>query len=208
MEQIITYLIDTYDPESIVLYGSYADGSYNAASDFDALVISPSAGHGKDTSVINGIQLDVWLFSPEETLDHRDFPQLYDSRIILDKNGKAEKFCREVKAYIDGFPTKSGAEIEANLVWCEKMFQRTVREDAEGYFRWHWLLCDSLEFYCDICYKFYFGPKKTLRWMEREDGAAFAKYSDALTFMDRSKLEQWIIFLRKQWDLAKSHGRE
>lgn len=198
MEKIVQYLMDRYDPESIILYGSYADGSYNSASDFDALVITSCADHKKDSSIMNGIQLDVFLISPEENLCGQNFPQLYDCRILLDKHGRASQLCSVVREYIDGLPGKSAEEIEMNLVWCEKMLRRTEREDAEGYFRWHWLLCDSLEIYCDIHRKFYFGPKKTLRKMEQEDSESYAIYADALACFDRVKLEQWITHLKRQ----------
>lgn len=195
MDQIIQYLLARYDPESVILYGSYADGSNNAASDFDALVITSCADHKRDTSLINGIQLDVFLFSPEEILCPRDFPQLYDCRILLDKHGSASQLCSNVRAYIDGLPGKSAEEIETNLVWCKKMLLRTDRGDTEGFFRWHWLLCDSLEIYCDIRRWFYFGPKKTLHRMEREDSAAFAVYGDALSCLEKEKLAKWVTYL-------------
>lgn len=39
---IIKYIMETYSPEAIIVYGSYADGSANENSDFDALVITDS----------------------------------------------------------------------------------------------------------------------------------------------------------------------
>lgn len=196
MENVIEYLINRYDPDSIILYGSYADGSNNLGSDFDALLISDHAAQSRDISVVNGIQLDVFLYRPEHDFCCEDLPQLYDCRIILDKHGKAAQLCNSVKKYIDGFQSKTREEIEVNLAWCEKMLLRTNRGDAEGYYRWHWMLCDSLEFYCDICRKFYFGPKKTLRWMEKEQPAAFKIYNDALSCFEQDKLVKWIEYLR------------
>lgn len=43
-DRIIDYLKETYQPEAIIAYGSFADGSANSNSDFDALVI---AGKGR-----------------------------------------------------------------------------------------------------------------------------------------------------------------
>ncbi|MBR2288091.1 MAG: nucleotidyltransferase domain-containing protein, partial [Clostridia bacterium] len=37
----LQYLRETYRPEAILVYGSYADGSAGYFSDFDALVIAP-----------------------------------------------------------------------------------------------------------------------------------------------------------------------
>ena len=39
-DKIIDYLEKTYQPESIIVYGSFADGSANLNSDFDALIIA------------------------------------------------------------------------------------------------------------------------------------------------------------------------
>ena len=57
-DKIISYLKETYQPDAIIVYGSFSDGSANKNSDFDALVI---ASHSKehDSSVIDGTILDV-----------------------------------------------------------------------------------------------------------------------------------------------------
>lgn len=59
-------------------------------------------------------------------------------------------------------PHKSNAEIQVNIDWCLKMFERVKRNDAEGMCRWHWVLIDSLEIYCDIMHHPYWGPKKII----------------------------------------------
>ena len=59
MESIITYLKQKYQPLGIIVYGSFADGSNNANSDFDAVLITKSGEKGHDNSLINGIELDV-----------------------------------------------------------------------------------------------------------------------------------------------------
>ena len=38
-DKIIDYLEKTYQPESIIVYGSFADGSANLNSDFDVLLL-------------------------------------------------------------------------------------------------------------------------------------------------------------------------
>ena len=40
------------------------------------------------------------------------------------------------------------------------MLNRVKRSDCEGMFRWHWVLVDSLEIFCDIMKQPYWGPKK------------------------------------------------
>ena len=197
-EQIINYLIESYEPDSIIIYGSFANGSANKNSDFDALVITD---HIKkhDASVICDTVLDVFLY-PLETFqaayDSKEFIQVFDGKIVLDKDGIAEKLQQRVLDYIEHTPVKTEEEIRQEIDWCEKMLFRTMRGDAEGFYRWHWLLCDSLEIYFDIRHQFYHGPKKALRQMEQCDKGAFDLYSRALTALDRNDLSEWINYLK------------
>ena len=39
MEQILEYLKNTYSPVSILVYGSFADGTNDETSDFDCMLI-------------------------------------------------------------------------------------------------------------------------------------------------------------------------
>ena len=91
-EQVINYLIESYRPSAIILYGSFADGSANQNSDFDALVI---ANHEKmhDSSVVDGITLDVFVYPPDtfqSEYNPEEFVQVWDGKIIMDKNGIAD----------------------------------------------------------------------------------------------------------------------
>ena len=61
----------------------------------------------------------------------------------------------------------------------ESMFERAKRGDCEGLFRWHWVLIDSLEIFFDIMHHPYFGPKKTLKWMEEKHPESFDCYRKA-----------------------------
>lgn len=53
-DKIIDYLKKTYQPDAVIVYGSFADGSANLNSDFDALII---AGEEKthDSSIVDGM---------------------------------------------------------------------------------------------------------------------------------------------------------
>ncbi len=196
---IIRYLKETYQPDAIIVYGSFSDGSANKNSDFDALVI---AGHRKehDSSVVDGTPLDVFIY-PMDTFqseyDPEEFVQVWDGIIILDKNSVAEHLQKRVLEHIEHKPHKTDVEILQEIEWCKKMVSRTFREDAEGYFRWHWVLFDSLEIYYDIKHIYYYGPKKALRQMEISDTEAFQLYSRALKEFDRSFLLEWVEYLER-----------
>ena len=197
-DRIIDYLKHTYQPEAIIAYGSFTDGSANSNSDFDALVI---AGKERmhDSCVIDGTVLDVFIY-PLDTFqseyDPEEFIQVWDGKIILDNNGVAERLQKQVLDYIEHIPPKTAEEIRQEISWCEKMLLRTMREDSEGYYRWHWVLFDSLEIYFDIRGIHYYGPKKALHLMEQTDPESFQIYFNALREFKHECLSAWISHLK------------
>ena len=201
MEQIIEYLNRKYAPLSIILYGSYASGTNNLNSDFDALVISSDHEQYHDTSFVNGVQLDVFVYPAtyfDGDYDCEDFIRIFDGKIITDTREIGRNLQTRVLSYLKNRPSKTDAEIHADIDWCVKMFERVKRCDAEGMFRWHWVLIDSLEIFCDIVHHPYFGPKKTLKWMEENHPAAFELYQKALTEFSMESLANWISFIKEQ----------
>ena len=197
-DKILAYLKDTYQPDAIIAYGSFADGSANENSDFDALVIADKE-KSHDSSVIDAIVLDVFIY-PSDTFrqnyDPEEFVQVWDGNILLDTNGVAARLQKQVLDYIAHIPRKTAEEISQEVSWCEKMLSRTMREDAEGYYRWHWVLFDSLEIYFDVKGLHYYGPKKALRFLEQTDPKAFRIYTKALREFKREYLSAWISHLK------------
>ena len=201
MENILEYLKSAYAPLAIIVYGSYADGSNNEHSDFDALVIVPEGEEHHDTSVVEGVRLDVFVYpadSLEGEIDCEAFIQVADGQLALDTEGRAEALVRRVRDYIASLPGKTEAEVQDGIAWCEKMLERAQRGDAEGFYRWHWLLADSLEIYCDAAGRRYLGPKKTLRWMESQEPEAYACYTRALRAFSLESLLNWIEYLKNR----------
>ena len=151
-ETIIRYLLDTYQPEAIITYGSFADGSAGEHSDFDALVIAGEKPT-HNASVVGGTLLDVFVY-PSETFQQpynpADFVQVAEGTIVLDESGAAERLKAAVQQYLNNLPEKTPEELRQEAAWCRKMLGRAAREDAEGLYRWHWLLTDSLEIYFDL----------------------------------------------------------
>ena len=199
LEQILQYIQETYAPLSIILYGSYADGTNNLNSDFDALVITSEHELFHDTSIVNGIPLDVFVY-PQKYFDVEyaceEFVQIHDGRIFTDSNGIGKALQEKVQAYLRNRAVKSSAEIRASVDWCIKMLERAKRGDCEGMFRWHWVLTDSLEIFCDIMQHPYLGPKKTLKWMEETQPKSFDCYNRALHALRMERLEEWITHIK------------
>ena len=76
MQKIVDYLLSKYQPETIIVYGSFADGSNGPGSDFDALLLTDRMETNHDDSVVDGKPLDVFLYPTDAQLDPSDFPQL------------------------------------------------------------------------------------------------------------------------------------
>ncbi len=198
MEKLIHYLTETYHPLSIILYGSYADGTQNSGSDFDALVISGIGEPIHDTTLVSGVQLDVFVYPEhwfQKDFDCGDFIQLAEGTVIFDTHGIGASLKEAVVSYVSQLPQKSFEEAREEVVWCQKMLTRAGRGDGEGYYRWHWVLTDSLEIYCDLVGHRYPGPKKAIRWMASTHPDAYELYCNALAHFDYQNLEQWIQYL-------------
>lgn len=199
METILNYLRETYRPSTLILYGSWADGSNNAGSDFDCLLLCDRDEPHHDVSIVEGIQLDAFVYPVDSVKDcnPEEFLQIHDGRILLDETGAGAALKETVNAYITEAASAAREDSLAQLDWCRKMLLRTQRGDAEGFFRWHWLLCDSLEIWCGLQGQFYFGPKKAIRYLKEADPVGFALYEKALKAMDDQALTAWIKHICK-----------
>lgn len=199
MERLIDYLLEKYNPLSLVVYGSYSNHTNNPQSDFDALLICKSGECIHDTAVVDGVQLDAFVYSQtylEALENYSEIIQIYGGCIVKDTNNAAAELLAKVKDYVLNFPRKSQMEKQALKVWCYKMLRRSQRADAEGLYRWHWLLVDSLQIYCDMRDMFYFGPKKTLGYLQQQDPAGYEKYSEALR--SPQTLEPWLKYFLEE----------
>ena len=197
--KIIEYIVNQYEPHTIILYGSYADGSNNTNSDFDALVITDKKCTIHDGNELDGILLDVFIYNTSEfnnKIDYKKYVQIHDGNIVLDQREFGKKLQDNVCKYIENLPAKSDEEKQHEVEWCEKMFLRASRGDVEGYFRWHWLLVDSLEIYFILRDEYYYGPKKSLIKMKCNDSEAYSYYNKAITEFNYESLREWINYLQ------------
>lgn len=194
MEGILNDLYGRYKPQALILYGSYADGTEGPDSDFDALILADCTPC-HDTRMVDGVQLDVWVypadyFAQEDSLE--DALQIADGIVLHDPQGIGAALAARVRALLAARPTRTDAENAQSLAWCRKMLRRTARGDAEGLYRWHWLLTDSLEIACDLLHQPWRGPKKTLRWLAENHQEIHAAYARALETFTQEALTAWI----------------
>lgn len=200
MKKIVNYIFNKYDPNAIILYGSYANGTNNENSDFDALIISNSCQYSHDSSYLEDIQLDLFVYPvtyfQEPAIDFTKFVQIFDGEIIIDENNLGSWLKTEVNKVIKNLPYKTYEENKTQVEWCEKMLKRTLRTDVEGSYRLHWLIVDSLEIYFDICSLKFLGPKKALNQMKEKDLLSYNLYSNATKEATYESLSNWIQHLR------------
>lgn len=200
MDEILAYLQTKYDPAAILVYGSFADGTQNENSDFDALVLSPTHREFHDTSFVGGTQLDVFVYPLslfQGAYQPETFLQIHGGIVVMDTEGVGHALLKQVEDYVKALPGKTPEEQEGELRWCRKMLLRAKRPDAEGAYRWHWLLTDSLEIFCDIAGCPYLGPKKSLLLLEKQFPEAYSCYTRALMDFRYDTLKAWIDCMEK-----------
>lgn len=196
--RIVRYLTEKYDPEAIIVYGSFADGSADGESDFDALLIA-KGGKRHDGSTVDGTVLDVFAYPPE-TFDG-DFPPdeflpVAFGRILKDDNGRAALLREKVLPFAAEVPFKKREDLEHAVAWCEKTLARAVRGGAEAAYRRCRLLAESAEIYCGVVGRPFYGSKKLLRLMRREDPESYRLYAAALTGESDGALKEWVGRIR------------
>ncbi len=162
MERILQSIRERYAPLCILVYGSWRNGTNTGNSDFDCLIVVREKALSHDMSVVDGVPLDLFLYTQDEirtAQDISDFVQLYDALIVQDTDEMGAALVQRVRSYVDGARVTTAEEKAEQRAWLRKMLERTLRGDAEGWYRYHWALVDSLEIYCNQRDQFYFGPK-------------------------------------------------
>ena len=182
MDKIIRYLQDTYHPRSLLVYGSYTRGDADEFSDFDCMIIVDEKDRDHDDSVVDGVPLDCFIFTAEETAaeDVDPFLTAYDSRIIFD-DGTGAALKARVRRYVDEHTVTEQSEKEFIAAWIRKTVRRMRKGDDEGSYRAFLFLSESLEDYCSLRDLFYFGSKKTIALLKQDDPAGYERFRRAVT---------------------------
>lgn len=198
MQTIPDILAARWQPTAILVYGSFADGTQDEFSDFDALVITDRPAPIHDHSLLEGRQLDVFFAAPslfEGEWFPEDFEQLYHAVPVLDETGLGARIIAEVRRWFDTRPPMTPEVKAQQLAWCRKMLRRAAKGDPEGLYRLHWLLTESLRIWCEVTDRNFFGSKKTLRLMREVSPEAFDAYTKALADPTPTLTERWIGML-------------
>lgn len=199
LNYIIEYLIEEYSCHSIILYGSFANGSYTDESDIDLICFSDNQKKENDTTAHNDRQLDAWIYNTETMDDANQFLHIRGGEILLDKKKKCVDFLKEIdKVFVKGPKQLTVKEKDFLKDWLRKMVRRAKKGDIEGNFRYHWMLTDALEIYFDIKGVWYLGPKKSLQWLCENDKEAYERFDNALRITaDIDAIEELVRYITK-----------
>lgn len=198
IQEILTYIENKYAPLSILVYGSYANGTNNEHSDFDCMIIVNDKTFSHDTSCVNGVQIDLFVYTINEinNIDsYFDFIQVFDSRIIKDTDNMGKRLIEAVNSYILSNSIKTEDEKVDLISWMNKMLTRAERDDAEGLYRYHLALTESLEIYCNLRDLYYFGPKKCINLLLKQDKKAYEYLLKAMKTTNYGLLSDWISYV-------------
>lgn len=92
IEEVKNRIVENFNPEKIILFGSYANGKFNTGSDLDLLIIAESElpSYKRVRPVKNclrgiGFPIDMLVYTPEEIHKWSNVPFAFVTKIL--KNG-------------------------------------------------------------------------------------------------------------------------
>ena len=198
MEQILEYLRNTYNPISILVYGSFADRTNDETSDFDCMLIVPEKQKNHDDAVINSVQLDCFIFTEDEVQGKGidTFLTAYDSVIVMD-NGTGAALKRRVHDYVEKNRNTTKEEKDFLTSWIQKTVLRITKNDDDGNMRAVSFLAESLMDYYIIRDMFYFGSKKAIAFLRETDAEGYALFHNAVTMRSNDAIIKWAEYIIK-----------
>ena len=190
--KIVQYLRDTYHPRALLLYGSYVRGDFDACSDFDCMVIVNEKTKKHDSSVIEGVPLDCYIFTADETVseDPDVFLPACDAEIVVD-DGVGRALKERVRRYVREHEKIDDGEKQFIVSWIKKTLKRMEKDDDEGNCRAVMLLNESLADYYLLRDMFYFGSKQAIGYLRENDPKGFALFHDAIRSRTADSIAAW-----------------
>lgn len=181
IESVMSYLTGKYKCHTMILYGSYAEGDFTVESDLDILCFSDEVEDMNETAIVEGVQLDAWIVNTTQLDVPKEYLHITGNKVLLDERGKAGEFIESIKElFEEGTEPISDNQREFLKGWLSKMQKRSLRDDTEGSYRYHWMLKDSLEIYFELNNRWFLGVKKSLKWLEQNDPKAYRLFVSAL----------------------------
>ncbi|MBS1201456.1 MAG: nucleotidyltransferase protein [Proteobacteria bacterium] len=183
LQAIVDELVASHGAHTIVLYGSRADGSASAGSDYDIAAFAAIERATRITRPVGDTFLDVFIY-PEAQLETTpvEFLKLVGGRVLVERDDAGRRLVERADRLLQAGPEPLPPDERRALQdWARKMLVRMQRGDAEGHYRRAWLLMELLPDYFQLRGLWYRGPKKSFAWLAGHDPVAHAAFLAALT---------------------------
>lgn len=181
IDSALDYVTRQYHPSLVVLYGSFATQTQTATSDIDMLVFCAHPQTAHDAISIQGHRLDAWIHSLSSLDNLAPFIHAYPLQVLLDSDNVAGHMSANILALRQRHTKTLNAEERTQLInWIDKMLSRADSDSIESNYRYHWLLHDLPELFCNFRGEYFDGPVKTLRRMQNTHPALHAHYAALL----------------------------
>lgn len=178
IDSALDYLMRQYRPSLVVLYGSFATQTHTATSDIDMLVFCEHPQTTHDAVSIQGHRLDAWIHPLSSFNQLEPFIHVYPLQILLDTDQRANGLADDILALRQQKTQTLTPDQRTQLInWIDKMLSRADSNSIESHYRYHWLLHDLPELYCQFRGEYFDGPVKTIRRMKDENPALHEKYA-------------------------------
>lgn len=197
IEHVLEYVKEKYDPKAIMLYGSYASFDYNENSDLDMFIVVDKKEKNHDNSKIDGVELDLFIFTKDEIMDIENLDVLltaYDGIILKDSDNILSDLKDRVRKYVFDNTDLGDDEIEFIRNYIVKTISRSKNNDLDSKFRLINLLSESLANYCLLRRKFYFGSKKTIKYLIENDIYGYELFENALKNKGYHDIIDWLFY--------------
>ena len=90
IDKAVKVILELYDPEEIILFGSYAKGDENLQSDIDLLIIkqTPLLRQHRGLDIVSHLKrfpqkFDLLFYTPSEILEKKQAPYSFINSILI-----------------------------------------------------------------------------------------------------------------------------
>jgi len=173
---LVEKLKKEYRCKAIILYGSYADETYIETSDLNILCFAEVDNVIADTSIFNGIQLDLWIYPMDCLNGYETLGKLHEGKILYEVDSLGTILLEKIKTHVEREFEISSEEIDRLKSWCYKMMSRIEVGDIEGNYKKIWLMNDLLPIYFQMKKRWYLGPKKSFVWLKKNDKKVYLMF--------------------------------
>lgn len=183
-ENLIKKIIDNFQGEIIILYGSHSYGQADEYSDVDLAVISNSVNEINfyenyefdkliDCIIIPKQQM-IDFFELQQAKQDQIFKRLHAGMVIYQENNMGTELLAKIEKIISKGPQPLTNEAKASkILWINKMLNRIHSKDVARHFRSYELLISLLENYFYLRDLWYFGIRKSFNFLKEHDTITF-----------------------------------